>query len=385
MNIPAKPNAADIEIHGNFVDGREIEAGTGEMLDVRNPATGDVIARIPNSTPEDIDRAMKSARAAFEGRAWGGMDIRARARLVNRLADAFEANLEPLYRLETLNNGRPLNETRAQLSRLPDFFRYFAGLALARRDAVIPVEGSYLNYTLRTPIGIVANCTPFNHPLMIMCKSLAAVLATGCVTVVKPSEYTPLTTLKLAQIFTEAGLPPGVFNVVLGLGQSAGKMLAEHGDINKLVLTGGTEAGRIAGGAAAKVFAHQTMELGGKTPVMVFGDFDVDQAVNYAAFGAFIGAGQTCVCASRHIVQASIYDEFVEKLKAKTQDHSHRRSLRSRHPARAGDLGAAARSRAVLLPDSAARTARGSSPAASPPRCPAMTTATSSSRRCLRT
>ena len=319
------------------------------MLDVRNPATGDVIARIPNSTAEDIDRAMKSARAAFEGKAWGGMDIARARRLVNRLADAFEANLDTLYRLETLNNGRPVNETRAQLSRLPDFFRYFAGLALSRRDSVIPVEGSYLNYTLRTPIGIVANCTPFNHPLMILCKSLAAVLATGCVTVVKPSEYTPLTTLKLAQIFTEAGLPPGVFNIVLGLGQSAGKMLAEHPDINKLVLTGGTEAGRIAGSAAAKVFAHQTMELGGKTPVMVFDDFDVDQAVNYAAFGAFIGAGQTCVCASRHIVQASIYDEFVEKLKAKTRNHPHRRSLRSRNPARPGDLGAAARPRAVLF------------------------------------
>jgi len=318
MNISSKPAAIEVEIHGNFIDGREIETGSGEMLDVRNPSTGEVIARIPNSTADDIDRAMKSARAAFEGKAWGGMDIRARARLVNRLADAFEANLEQLYRLETLNNGRPVNETRAQLSRLPDFFRYFAGLALARRDAVIPVEGSYLNYTLRTPIGIVANCTPFNHPLMILCKSLAAVLASGCVTVVKPSEYTPLTTLKLAQIFTEAGLPGGVFNIVLGLGHSAGRMLAEHPDIDKLVLTGGTEAGRIAGGAAAKVFAHQTLELGGKTPVLVFDDYDVDRAVNYAAFGAFIGAGQTCICASRHLVQASIYDEFVEKLKAKT-------------------------------------------------------------------
>src|SRR5437762_5748890 len=319
MNIPSKQSSIEVEIHGNFIDGREIEAGSGEMLDVRNPSTGEVIAQIPNSTTDDIDRAMKSARTAFEGRDWGGMDIRARARLVNRLADAFEANLEQLYRLETLNNGRPLNETRAQLSRLPDFFRYFAGLALARRDAVIPVEGSYLNYTLRTPIGIVANCTPFNHLLMIMCKSLAAVLATGCVTVVKPSEYTPLTTLKLAQIFTEAGLPPGVFNVVLGLGQSAGRMLAEHPDINKLVLTGGTEAGRLAGSAAARVFAHQTMELGGKTPVMVFDDYDIDRAVNYAAFGAFIGAGQTCICASRHLVQASIYDEFVARLKAKTE------------------------------------------------------------------
>ncbi|MET0879532.1 MAG: aldehyde dehydrogenase, partial [Tardiphaga sp.] len=319
MNIPANPTALKVETHNNFVDGKQIEAGDGTLLDVHNPATGEVIARIPNSTSADIDRAMKSARAAFESKEWGGMDIRSRARLVNKLADAFEANLDTLYRLETLNNGRPLNETRAQLGRLPDFFRYFAGLALSRRDSVIPVEGDYLNYTLRTPIGIVANCTPFNHPLMIMCKSLAAVLASGCVTVVKPSEYTPLTTLKLAQIFTEAGLPNGVFNVVLGLGQSAGKMLAEHPDINKLVLTGGTEAGRIAGSAAAKVFAHQTMELGGKTPVMVFDDFNIDQAVNYAAFGAFIGAGQTCVCASRHIVQDTIYDEFVEKLQRKTE------------------------------------------------------------------
>src|SRR6201997_920812 len=317
MNIPAK--TIDVEVHGNFVDGAEIEAGNGEMLDVRNPATGDVIARIPNSTAADVDRAMKSARTAFDGKAWGGMDVRSRAKLVNRLADAFEANLEQLYRLETLNNGRPVNETRAQLSRLPDFFRYFAGLALARRDAVIPVEGSYLNYTLRTPIGVVANCTPFNHPLMILCKSLAAVLASGCVTVVKPSEYTPLTTLKLAKIFSEAGLPPGVFNIVLGLGPAAGKMLAEHPDINKLVLTGGTEAGRISGSAAEKVFAHQTLELGGKTPVMVFDDYDIDRAVNYAAFGAFIGAGQTCVCASRHLVQASIYDEFVARLKAKAE------------------------------------------------------------------
>jgi acyl-CoA reductase-like NAD-dependent aldehyde dehydrogenase len=319
VNIPARPATTNVEIHGNFVDGREIEAGGGELLDVRNPATGEVIAKIPNSTAADVDRAMKSARAAFEGKEWGGMDIRSRARLVNRLADAFEANLDQLYRLETLNNGRPVNETRAQLSRLPDFFRYFAGLALSRRDAVIPVEGSYLNYTLRTPIGIVANCTPFNHPLMILCKSLAAVLASGCVTVVKPSEYTPLTTLKLARIFSDAGLPSGVFNIVLGLGHSAGRMVAEHPDINKLVLTGGTEAGRIAGSAAAKVFAHQTLELGGKTPVMVFDDFDVDRAVNYAAFGAFIGAGQTCVCASRHLVQASIYDKFVAKLKAKTE------------------------------------------------------------------
>ena len=201
MNVLEKP-LAKIEVHGNYVDGREIEADAGQTIDVRNPATGAIIATIPNSTAADVDVAMKSARKAFESREWGGLSIRERSRLINRLADAFEANLEDLYKLETMNNGRPINETRAQIGRLPDFFRYFAGVALARRDDVIPVEGNYLNYTLRTPIGVVANCTPFNHPLMIMCKSLAPVLASGCTTVVKPSEYTPLTTLKLAQIFT---------------------------------------------------------------------------------------------------------------------------------------------------------------------------------------
>ncbi len=310
---------AEVPVRGLYLDGAEVAAARPELIDVHNPATGTVIARIAHAGPDDVDRAVTSARRAFESREWGRMETRTRARLVNKLADAFEANLDELYQLETLNNGRPLNETRAQLRRLPDFFRYNAGLALARRDAVIPVEGHYLNYTLRTPIGVVGNCTPFNHPLMIMCKSLAPVFASGCVTVVKPSEYTPLTTLALARIFTEAGLPGGVFNIVTGYGATTGKALCEHPGLDKLVLTGGTEAGQIAGAAAGKHFAHQTLELGGKTPVLVFPDFDLDQAVNYAAFGAFIGAGQTCVCGSRHIVHADIYEPFVEKLAAKAK------------------------------------------------------------------
>jgi acyl-CoA reductase-like NAD-dependent aldehyde dehydrogenase len=305
--------------HGLFIDGAEMPAETLELLDVLNPTTAEVIARIAHANASDVDRAVKSARAAFESSAWGGMSVRTRAKLVNKLADAFEANLDELYHLETINNGRPVNETRAQVSRLPDFFRYNAGLALARRDSVIPVEGPYLNYTQRTPVGVVGNSTPFNHPLMIMCKSLGPVFASGCTTVVKPSEYTPLTTLRLAQIFTDAGLPPGVFNVVTGLGPTTGKALSEHPDLDKFVLTGGTEAGRLVGAAAGRNFAHQTLELGGKTPVIVFDDFDVDQAVNYAAFGAFIGAGQTCICAARHIVHERVYDEFVEKLAAKAK------------------------------------------------------------------
>jgi acyl-CoA reductase-like NAD-dependent aldehyde dehydrogenase len=308
-----------VPIRGLFIDGKEVPASQADLLDVLNPATGEMLAQISHATDADVDKAVKSSAKAFASPEWSSMSNRTRAKLINKLADVFEANLEEIYTLETANNGRSLNETRAQVSRLPDFFRYNAGLAIARRDSVIPVDGNYLNYTLRTPIGVVGNSTPFNHPLMIMVKSLAPTLASGCTTVVKPSEYTPLTTLRLAQLFVEAGLPPGVFNVITGLGPSTGKALAEHPGLAKWVLTGGTEAGRITGALAGSNFAHQTLELGGKTPVLVFDDFNVDQAVNYAAFGAFIGAGQTCICGSRQIVQANIYDEFVEKLAAKAK------------------------------------------------------------------
>ena len=320
-------SSANVPAHGLFIDGREVPASSDERLDVLNPATSEVLARISHATDADVDRAVRSARAAFDSKEWSGMSNRTRAKLINKLADVFEAHLEEMFTLETANNGRSVNETRAQISRLPDFFRYNAGLAIARRDSVIPVDGNYLNYTVRTPVGVVGNSTPFNHPLMIMVKSLAPTLASGCTTVVKPSEYTPLTTLRLAQLFAEAGLPPGCFNVVTGLGPTTGKALAQHRGIAKWVLTGGTEAGRITGALAGSNFAHQTLELGGKTPVLVFDDFDVDQAVNYAAFGAFIGAGQTCICGSRQIVHERVYDQFVEKLAAKA------RSIRIGNPA----------------------------------------------------
>src|SRR5256885_1805924 len=207
MSTAATPRTRSIPSHGLFIDGKDVPASSDEHIDVHNPATGEVIARTAHGTAADVDRAIKSAARAFESKEWGGMDVRARARLVNRIADAFEARPPELVQLETTNNGRPVNETRAQVSRIPDFFRYNAGLALSRRDAVVPVEGPYLAYTLRTPIGVVGNSTPFNHPLMILCKSLAPVLASGCTTVVKPSEYTPLTTLLLATTSKKPALP----------------------------------------------------------------------------------------------------------------------------------------------------------------------------------
>jgi acyl-CoA reductase-like NAD-dependent aldehyde dehydrogenase len=315
----ARPSTGTEPVRGFFIDGREQPVGQREVFPIHAPGTGKIIAYTVNATEADVDAAIRSARRAFEGDAWRKMPNRTRAKLVYSLGDVLEQHLDELFELESLNNGRPTRETRAQLRKLPDLFRYNAGLALSRRDAVIPVEGDYLAYTLREPVGVVANVAPFNHPLLIACRNLAPTFASGCTTVVKPSEYTPLSTIRIAELFTEAGLPQGVFNVVTGFGATTGKALSNHSDINKLVLTGGTEAGRFAGAAAARNFALQTLELGGKAPVIVFDDFDVDQAVAYAAFGAFIGAGQTCVCASRHLVQKKIYQKFVDKLAAKTK------------------------------------------------------------------
>lgn len=319
-NIRPKPtaNTSDI-VRGIYIDGAFQPSTGSELMDILSPSSGKIIETVALSTETDVDRAVESAGRAFRSPDWAKMSVRTRARLINKLADVLEAHLEELYQLETLNNGRPIRETRAQLARVPELFRYNAALALSKRDDVIPVEGEYLTYTKRLPVGVVANITPFNHPLLIACRNLAPTFASGCTTVVKPSEYTPLTTMRLAEIFTEAGLPPGVFNIVTGNGATTGRALTSHPGIRKLVLTGGTEAGRLAGAAAASNFARQTLELGGKTPVVVFEDYDLDQAVNYAAFGAFVGAGQTCVCAARHIVQRSVYDRFVEKLAAKAR------------------------------------------------------------------
>ncbi|MDE2353692.1 MAG: aldehyde dehydrogenase family protein, partial [Betaproteobacteria bacterium] len=160
-------------LHGLFIDGREVPATRSDTLEVINPATGAVLAHISHASDADVDRAVQSARTAFKRSDWADLSNRTRAKLINKLADAFEAHLEEFFQLETTNNGRPVNETRAQISRLPDFLRYNAGLAIARRDSVIPVDGNYFNYTVRTPVGVVGNSTPFNHPLMILMKSLA--------------------------------------------------------------------------------------------------------------------------------------------------------------------------------------------------------------------
>jgi phenylacetaldehyde dehydrogenase len=300
-----------------FINGEFADAASGKTLQIMNPATGGVIGQLADADTDDVDRAVMAAQRAFEEGKWSGASIQERARVLNRFADLFESDLENFFQLETLNNGRPIVETRAQISRLPQFYRYFAALAFTRRSAVIPVEGPYLCYTQRVPLGVAALMTSFNHPLMILSKSLAPALATGNSVVIKPSEQTPLTTVRLVELLDRAGIPKGVVNLVNGAGAVAGAALAAHPKIRKVVFTGSTDVGRAIGEAAARNFAAATLELGGKGAVIIFDDMDVDRAVNGAAFAAFIAAGQTCVCGSRILVQRSIFPAFLEKFGAK--------------------------------------------------------------------
>jgi acyl-CoA reductase-like NAD-dependent aldehyde dehydrogenase len=295
-----------------IIEGKERESVSGEWLEILNPATGEVIGEVPAGTSEDVDVAVGAAKAAFDQGPWPRMNAKGRAKALQRFAGAIEGNIVRLFQLETDNNGRPIIETRAQVGRLPEWFDYAAALALAERTEVVPAGDGYLNYLQRFPLGVCGLLTPFNHPLMILAKSLAPALATGNSVVIKPSELTPLTTLELVRIAHESGIPEGVINVVTGVGATAGKSLAEHPDVAKVTFTGSTEVGRSIGAAAAARFARTTMELGGKTPVIAFEDAGVERAAAGAAFGAFIAAGQTCICGSRLLVQRTIYDDFIE-------------------------------------------------------------------------
>jgi acyl-CoA reductase-like NAD-dependent aldehyde dehydrogenase len=298
---------------GLLIDGSYGDGGA-PPLRIVDPSSGAVFAVVQCADERDVDRAVSAGQKAFDGGEWSAAPPHHRARVLNRFADLLEADLDGLNTLETLNNGRPVAETRAQISRLPEWYRYNAALALADVDSVVPMPGPYHSYTQRSPLGVVAILASFNHPLMIASKSLAPALATGNSVVLKPSELTPLTALRMGELALDAGVPAGVLNVLAGTGNVAGAELARHALVTKVTFTGGTTAGRAVSRACAERFAKCTLELGGSSPVVIFGDSPLEDAVRGAAFSAFIGAGQTCIAGRRFIVAAEIYEEFVERL-----------------------------------------------------------------------
>ncbi|MQA06755.1 MAG: aldehyde dehydrogenase family protein [Streptosporangiales bacterium] len=304
----------DTTERGLLIGGDEVPAVSGETLPVLDPTAGKEIARVAAAGADDVDRAVQVAARTFDSGVWSRCSIAERARVLNRFADNIEQEIERLYQLETLYNGRPITETRAQISRLPEWYRYNAALLLADRSSVVPMPGPYHSYTKRFPLGVVGILSSFNHPLMIGSKSLAPALAAGNSVVLKPSELTPMTSIVLGELALQSGLPPGVLNVVQGEGAVAGAALAAHPGVAKITFTGGTAAGRAVATAAAGRFAKHTVELGGKSPVLVFGDSPVEEAARGVAFGGFIGAGQTCIAGTRVLVETGVHDEFVDAL-----------------------------------------------------------------------
>jgi acyl-CoA reductase-like NAD-dependent aldehyde dehydrogenase len=300
-----------------FIGGRFVDAASGETFDDLDPATGEVLARVAEAGPEDVHRAVAAARTALEDGPWSRMPGAERGRILLRIADLLDRDAGLIARLECQDNGRPIRETSAQSTIVSRWYRYFAGWADKIEGETIPVQGPYLNYTQRVPLGVVAQITPWNHPLLIATKKIAPALATGNTIVVKPSELAPLSVLELGRICQEAGVPDGVVNILPGFGPTAGQPLCEHPDVAKIDLTGSTATGQAISRIAAGTLKRVSCELGGKAANVVFPDADLDAAVGGALFAAFIAQGQTCVQGARLLLHASIHDTFLERFVAR--------------------------------------------------------------------
>ena len=295
-----------------FIGGKWVEAVSGKTFPSYNPATGEVMAQVAEGDHEDIDRAVKSARRAFESGSWPAMSASDRGRLIWKLGDLIEEHLEEFAQLESLDNGKPLAVARvADVPLAADLFHYMAGWATKIEGNTIPFSPKYLAYTRREPVGVVGQIIPWNFPLLMAAWKLGPALATGCTVVLKPAEQTPLSALLLAELVAEAGFPDGVVNVVPGYGETAGAALAAHPDVDKIAFTGSTEVGKLIVHASAGNLKKVSLELGGKSPNIVFSDADMKPAISGAASAIFFNHGQCCCAGSRLYVEKKMFDEVV--------------------------------------------------------------------------
>jgi aldehyde dehydrogenase (NAD+) len=302
---------ADLERFRLLIGGKAVDALCGATFESQNPYTGEPWAIVPDGGPDDVDAAVAAARAALDGE-WGEMTGFTRSAILHRLGDLVSANAERLARLEVNDSGKLYREMLGQLNAIGSWYHYFAGLADKIEGRQIPSPNpDYLVYTRREPVGVVAAITPWNSPLLLMTWKLAPALAAGCTVVVKPSEHAPASTLGFAELISEAGFPPGVVNVVTGLSRETGAALAAHPGVDKVAFTGSTATGRAVATAAAANINKVTLELGGKSPQVVFPDADLTAAANGIVAGVFAATGQTCMAGSRLIVHADVHDELI--------------------------------------------------------------------------
>ncbi len=310
----AKFAAPKIRQTNMLINGKWVESRSGKRFKTINPVDESVIAEVAEGDSADVDAAVKAARAAFETGPWSKMDARDRGRLMNKLADLMEANLDELAALESLDNGKPISDARAaDLPLSIDCIRYYAGWADKLTGDTIPIRGNYFCYTRREPVGVVGQIIPWNFPLLMAAWKWGPALAAGCTILMKPAEQTPLTCLRLAELAQEAGIPDGVINVIPGFG-ATGAAMVKHPGIDKIAFTGHYETAQKIMVDAASTLKRLTFELGGKSPNVVFADADLDAAVAGAEFGLFFNQGQCCCAGSRLFVEQSVHDKFVDKM-----------------------------------------------------------------------
>ncbi len=298
-----------------LIGGAWVAASDGNTRTLTDPANGNPIGTAPEATADDVNRAVAAARQAFDEGSWkADSNAQTRARLLLALAAKIRENGAMLAELDTRNNGKPLAEAEGDVSDSAACFEYYAGLATKITGETVPVPMNMLSMVVREPLGVAAQIVPWNYPLMMAAWKLAPALAAGCTVVLKPAELTPLTALELGRLITELDFPPGVVNIITGAGEVAGAALSMHPDIDKIAFTGGTDTGSLIMQAAAKNIKRVTLELGGKNPVIVFGDCNLDTAAEWVAFAAFANQGEVCSAGSRLLVEQSIHDEFVERV-----------------------------------------------------------------------
>jgi acyl-CoA reductase-like NAD-dependent aldehyde dehydrogenase len=321
VQLIERPTTEEVRDYKMLIGGDPLAARSGKIFESINPYTGRVWATVPEADEEDVDAAVRAARQAFDEGPWGKMTGTERARLIRRLAELIAENAEELAVVESTDNGKLLKEMSGQLGALPDWYYYFAGAADKVQGATIPSDKpNFFVYTRKEPVGVVGAIIPWNSPLLLLTFKLAPALAAGCTFVVKAAEQTPASVLEFGKLFEEAGFPPGVFNVVSGFGVPTGKALVSHPGVDKVAFTGSTQTGISVMKDAADHLATVTLELGGKSPNIVFDDVDLEAANNGVVAGIFAATGQTCIAGSRLFVQERAHDELVERLseRAKT-------------------------------------------------------------------
>src|SRR5437773_7525058 len=301
-----------------LIDGKWVEAASGKTFETINPATGQVLARVAEGDKEDIDRAARAARRTFDDGRWARLNPGERQRLLLKIADLIDANGDELAQLETLDNGKPFTESRhVDIPAAAETFRYYAGWVTKIYGETNPSDAAFFNFTLREPVGVCGQIIPWNFPLLMCAWKLAPALACGNTCVLKPAEQTPLTALRLGELLLEAGVPAGVVNIVPGFGPTAGGALVRHPMVDKIAFTGSTEVGKEIHRETSSTLKRVSLELGGKSPNIVFSDADMDAAVQGALLGVFFCAGQVCCAGTRLFVEQKTHDEFADKL-AKT-------------------------------------------------------------------